>query len=197
MIDLFLLVDAGTQNTTQPPFPLNELVPGGMALQMLPSLLWDAYECPCQSMWKSHPLLPRGWSLLLQNVYLPLQRHVLSMPTSITSQPKWELCGTTKNCWCIQSPGIVFDCSHGGAARELGFATPILTLLSRIDAPKFADDDIDNNDESNGSGGKLQSSKNPEENNSGIGMGRGLEGQPLQLLWWLGGTTMAGGGGSP
>ncbi len=49
--------------------------------------------------------------------------------------------------------------------------TTMLVLLSRTDTPKFVDYDINNNDESNGSSGKLRSSKNPEEKDGGIGIG--------------------------
>jgi hypothetical protein len=65
----------------------------------------------------------------------------------------------------------VFGSGHGRAARELGLTTTTLVLLSRIDTSKFADDDIDTNDESKRSGGKLRLSKITEENNGDIGKG--------------------------
>jgi hypothetical protein len=40
-----------------------------------------------------------------------------------------------------------------------------------IDASEFVEDDINNDDESNGSDSKLRLSKIPKENNSGIGKG--------------------------
>jgi hypothetical protein len=47
----------------------------------------------------------------------------------------------------------------------------MLALLSRIDALEFVDKVIDNNFESDGSGGKLWSSMISKENNGGIGVG--------------------------
>jgi hypothetical protein len=47
----------------------------------------------------------------------------------------------------------------------------MLTLLSRIDAPEFADFVVDNYDGSDGSGSILQLSKIPKENSAGISMG--------------------------
>ena len=49
--------------------------------------------------------------------------------------------------------------------------TTTLALLSWIDTSKFADDDIDTNDESKRSGGKSRLSKITEENNGDIGKG--------------------------
>ncbi len=67
-----------------------------------------------------------------------------------------------------------------------------------LNVSEFANEVINSNDESDGSSGKLRSSKVSEENNNDIGMGwlkRRVEGHPPQRLQWLGGTTMAGEGG--
>jgi hypothetical protein len=61
--------------------------------------------------------------------------------------------------------------SSAAKTSYFGFATKMLTLLSRIDTPEFADVVIDNDDENNGSGDILQLSKIPKVNSAGISIG--------------------------